>query len=491
MAAYNFTPAQVDVGRGFLDPVNFQHGILRRQLWTLQQKIVRMAATSRTAAIKGCHASGKTYGVAGAALYQLATKEVAKVLTVAPTLRQVKLMWEEIELARSGALYPFPPCSTTGLRITEERYGLGFSSSKGVNAQGFHGKDVLIITDESPGISADVYDAIEGIRAGGNVRLLQLGNPTVPSGLFFDNFGRNRGRVDTLTISAFDTPNLFNATTARPFTIQELQELPKDELEYSPAPHLVTRWWVLDKYLRWGPGNPRYVSRVLGEFPTQSDYAVFSLEWIEKARREPTDAEVHRAKSRGALMQVGVDVAGPGDAETTAEARVNGMILDRGAWADADPRGLVARWLHNLRKTQPYQLGVVVVDIVGIGYNFALHLADMGFPVVGFNGGQRPLEPEQFANAKAEAYFRLRDAYKAGYISHADGMIDEEKEAQLSAVLYRETSRGLIQVEPKEEARKRGLASPDRAEAEVMAFCSVVPRQMTVAMGGDVQVSPV
>lgn len=490
-AAHSFTPAQIAAGRRFLDPVGFQHGILRRELWGLQQKIAHMAAGSRTGAVKGCHASGKTFAVSGAVLHHLAIYPRGKVLTIAPTLRQVKLLWEEIEVARSKSMFQFPECSTTGLRITEERYGLGFSSSKGVNAQGFHGQDVLIITDESPGIIADVWDAIEGIRAGGRVRQLKLGNPTVPSGPFFDDFTRHRGRTDCLTISAFDTPNLRNAAAGRPFTIEELQALPQDELEDAPVPHLVTRWWVLDKYVRWGPQNPRYVSRVLGEFPTQSDFAVFSLEWIERARREPTEHEVTRAREHAAVIQVGVDVAGPGDDETTACARVNGMILARGAWPDADPRGAVARWLHMLRASQPYQLGVVVVDVVGIGYNFALHLADLGFPVVGFSGGKAPLDPEQFVNSKAEAYFRLRDMYKAGYISHSDGTLDDEKEAQLSAVQYRETSRGLIQVEPKEEARKRGIASPDRAEAEVMAFCAVVPREMTVTMGGDVQISPV
>jgi len=489
--ALRFTPAQIEAGRRVRDPVVFQQGVLRRKLWHRQQEIVRAAASERSLAVKGCHGSGKTFGIAGSVLHHLAIYPSGKVLTIAPTLRQVKLMWEEIELARQHSVFAFPGCSTTGLRMTEERYGLGFSSSKGVNAQGFHGQDVLIICDESPGISAEVYDAIEGIRAGGRVRMLKLGNPVVPSGPFFDDFTKHRGHTKTFTISAFDTPNLQNAHTGKPFTIEELEALPADELEYAPMPYLVTRWWVLDKWRRWGPNNPRYVSRVLGEFPSQSDYSVFSLEWIERARREPGTRELQRAGDMHAIIQVGIDVAGPGDDETAACARVNGMIIDRAAWADKDPRGAVAKWLYNLRQKQPWQLGTVVVDIVGIGYNFALHLADLKFPVVGFNGGLAPMDPEQFTNAKAEAYFRLREMYKADYISHLEGTVDEETEAQLSAVLYRETSRGLIQVEPKEEARKRGLMSPDRAEAEVMAFCAVVPREQTITIGQPVQISPV
>ena len=55
-----------------------------------------------------------------------------------------------------------------------------------------------------------------------------------------------------------------------------------------------------------------------------------------------------------------------------------------------------------------------------------------------------------------------------------------ETEAQLSAILYRPTSSGRTEIESKEEARKRGQSSPDRAEALVMAFLKVVLREETV-----------
>lgn len=473
------------------EAVGFQSAILHRRLWAKQKQIARAAVESRDTSVKGCHASGKTFSVSGSILHHLAEHREGKVITIAPTLRQVKLMWEEVELARQKSLLKFPECSTTGLRITEERYGIGFSSNHGVNAQGFHGKDVLLLTDESPGIQADVWDAVEGIRAGGRVRLLRLGNPTVPSGPFFDSFSRHRSSTNCITISAFDTPNLQNVATGKPYTIAELEALTQAELEYSPVPYLVSRWWVLDKYRRWGENNPRYVSRVLGEFPSQSDHSVFSLEWIEAAKREPTEHEIERAKQNGSYVQVGIDVAGAGDDETTCTARVNGMIIARGAWADADPRGKVAQWLHALRANSGYPFGVVVVDIDGIGYYFAKHLAEMSFPVLGFNAQRAPQDPSQFVNAKSEAYFRLREMYRDRYVSHAAGTVDEETEAQLSSVQYRETGRGLIQIEPKDEARKRGVSSPDRAESEILAFCRVVLREQRFTLDGEYEISPI
>jgi hypothetical protein len=188
---------------------------------------------------------------------------------------------------------------------------------------------------------------------------------------------------------------------------------------------------------------------------------------------------------------VGVDVAAGGDDETAACARVNGIVLDRGAWSEADPRGALVGWLHGLRRFG-YAIGPVVVDTVGVGHGMALHLADCGFDVRGFKAGAVPMDREQFLNAKAEAYFRLRDMHRDNYISHLPGAIDEDVKAQLSAVEYRELSRGQIQVEPKEDARKRGIPSPDRAEAEVMAFCRVIPREQIVPLGApQYTISPI
>jgi hypothetical protein len=468
-----------------LDAADFQREALNRKLWKVQKDICEGVYSHLSSAIKGCHASGKTYVVSGLVHYHLVRYSDGIVINIAPTLRQVKLMWNEIALACDRSKLRWPELSTTGLMLSKDNYAIGFSSSRGVNAQGFHGSNVLIIVDEAPGISADVWDAIEGIRAGGNVRLLKLGNPTVSSGPFFEDFGRGRASTHCITISAFDTPNLAGVT------IEQLLEMDEEKLSIAPHPHLVTRRWVREKYERWGPNNPRYRSRVLGEFPTQSEHAVFSLEWIEKAKREPTETELQRVSSYGLTMQVGIDVAGPGDDETTGCVRIGGIILERKAWADKDPRGPVLAWLHKLKTHPQYRLGHIVVDVVGIGYNFALHIADNGFDVMGFNAGHKPMDTEMFLNAKAEAYFRLRGAYREGEVSHMPDALDEETEAQLSGINYKELPNGRIQIEPKEDARKRGVASPDRAEAEVMAFCRVVAREETVDFTDPVVISAI
>ena len=83
-------------------------------------------------------------------------------------------------------------------------------------------------------------------------------------------------------------------------------------------------------------------------------------------------------------------------------ARSGGAILEIHAFPEHDPRGRVVQVLSRLQ-----QLGrrlQVVVDVVGIGYNFALHIADLGFEAYQFNAGFRPIDAERFVNSKAEAY---------------------------------------------------------------------------------------
>jgi hypothetical protein len=467
-----------------LPPAEFQRGILRRQLWAKQREICHAIATHRSVAIKGCHGSGKTFVVSGMVPWELAGYDESIVLWIAPTLRQVKTGWGEITEAIGKMPCKMPIPTTTRWEISPKCYAQGFSSAKGVNAQGFHGKRVTIYADEAIGIGPDVWDAIEGIRAAGDVRIVKLCNPTVPSGPVYDDFAKLRATPghQCITISAFDTPNLSG------LTLESLLHLPDEQLDYAPFPWLTRRRWVKEMHAKWGPQNPRFQSRVLGEFPTQGQWAVFSLAWIERADREPTEGEISRSKD--CVVQVGVDVAAGGDDETAACARVNGIVLDRGAWSEADPRGPLVRWIVNLRRFG-YPPGPVVVDTVGVGHGMALHLADQNLDVRSFKAGAAAMDSEQFLNAKAESYFRLRDMYKDNYISHLPGATDEDVKAQLSAVEYRELSRGQIQVEPKEDARKRGIPSPDRAEAEVMAFCKVVPRTQRMVLGGGYQISPV
>ena len=466
--------------------IEFQEAILGRKLWATQREICDAVQNSRTVSIKGCHGSGKTFTVSGIVPYELLAYPESIVLTIAPTLRQVKLMWNEIADAIRVIPARLPEPTTTAWELSPKRYAQGFSSSKGVNAQGFHGKRVTIIADEAIGITSDIWDAVEGIRAAGDVKLVKLCNPTVPSGPVYDDFTRNRGANHCITISAFDTPNLAG------LTLEQLLELPDDQLDYAPFPWLTRRRWVREMYYKWGPTNPRFRSRVLGEFPNQADDTVFRLDWIERAGKPIEDEDFTRDLQREigsgrAFIQVGLDIAGPGEDETVCYARIGPYVIAFEAWSKADAFEDVLRFLGKLKADYRGLEIVIMADVVGVGYHFATQIAKHGFDVREFKGGDPPLDPRQFTNAKADAYFNLREWMRQDGVK---GVVDDDTKAQLSDIRYRELPNGKVEIEHKDEVKARGSSSPDRAEALIMAFARLVPKVQTIQGGGYYEISP-
>jgi hypothetical protein len=224
-----------------------------------------------------------------------------------------------------------------------------------------------------------------------------------------------------------------------------------------------------------------YRARVLGEFPGQSEMSVYSLTWIERASREPDLA----APNNG-VIQVGIDVAGPGEDETVMVARVGGaiiaqqvclcLILGEPCWPrSAICGGPLPDWARR---------GGYGRDWVSRGH------ASGGPRLQRFwiQRGSAPLDPEHFVNAKAEGYWTLREWLERGVVS---GPTDEEMQAQLVGILYRHTASGRVEIESKEDAKKRGQSSLDRAEACVPAFARSVPRKQTVVSDDRVRISPI
>ena len=77
--------------------------------------------------------------------------------------------------------------------------------------------------------------------------------------------------------------------------------------------------------------------------------------------------------------------------------------------------------------------------------------------------------------SKAELYWGLRQRFQAGDVA---GLTDERTIGQLAGIRYRHTARGQVEIERKEDARKRGVKSPDRAEAVMLALARVTSAQM-------------
>jgi phage terminase large subunit len=442
------------------DPVKYVKGILGHDPWSVQAEILRAVDQHPRVAVKACHASSKTFSAAEAMLWWITRYRDGIAITTAPKFEQVqKQVFAEIHKALHTSRFAYPRANQTELKLDAHNYAVGLSTNIGVRFQGFHGNHILIVLDEAPGIEADIWEAIEGARAGGDVHVLALGNPTVVGGPFYDAFAGQRAQWKTITIDAFDTPNL------QGFTPELLKSLPPDLPEddpifhYRPRPYLVTRRWVYEKFHEWGEQSALWQSRVRGQFPEQSDDALISLAGLEAAKKRSPQPD----PGHGRDLVAGVDVAGPGSDECVCYLRRGDSIVGFKAWSTPDPRGLCVAFLS------PYKarLEAVNVDAIGLGYNFGMHLQDQGFPVSLINVGQAAHDSRRFANLKAQYYWGLRERIQAGELA---GLSDDHTIAQLASIRWQATAQGKIAIASKEELRRRGIKSPDRAEALMLAF---------------------
>lgn len=117
---------------------------------------------------------------------------------------------------------------------------------------------------------------------------------------------------------------------------------------------------------------------------------------------------------------------------------------------------------------EEYQIGDyrIAVDAGGVGAGVADGLARKGYGVEAVMFGQKPDNTMRYANLKAELFWRLRVWIRAenGKLLKHDGFFE------LKEVNYRENTSSKVQMERKEELSKRGVASPDVADALALTF---------------------
>jgi len=419
---------------------------------------------NRVTTVKSCHGAGKSFVAADIALWFLLTHWPSIVLTTAPTDRQVKkILWKEIRTSYKRAKYPIGGTLLyQELKMDDDWYALGFTSIDydPDRFQGFHSVYILAVVDEAAGVTEDIYNAIDGVLTTDESRLLMIGNPTNPSGRFAKSF--NLPDSGKISISAFDTPNFTHFGITETDIAENTWEA-KVTAEL-PAPYLVTPRWVYDRYIGWTPGSPLYIARVNAHFPQVGNDSLIPLQWIEDA--------VNRTLPRTGHTELGVDVARYGSDETVIMSRNGPVVKIIKILASSDTMTVAGEVSIALKDTDAR---VAKIDSIGIGAGVYDRLKELNKPVVEMQSGASALDKERFANARAEWWWTLRERFEVGDIDIPD---DETLISQLSDIKYKVRSNGQIIIESKEEMKKRGLQSPDRADTLMLLFGYVHERNI-------------
>jgi len=273
----------------------------------------------------------------------------------------------------------------------------------------------------------------EGALSTKGAKALMCGNPTRTSGYFYEAFHRMREVWKTHKVSCFDSSRC--------------------SADYTDA-----------QALKYGVDSNVYRVRVLGEFPKQDDDTVISLAQVE-------DASVRAIEAEGKIVW-GLDVARFGN-DRTALCRRRGNVVTHKVltWRNKDTMqvaGIIGRMFEELDSFE--QPSTIVVDVIGIGSGVVDRMAELGLPVIGINVSESPAIGEKFSRLRDELWWRAREWFEQMNCALPD---DETLMGELATVRYGIKSDGKIKVESKDEMKKRGLPSPDVADAFVLTFAEV------------------
>lgn len=460
------------------DPKYFTQRILNKHLWSIQADILKSVRDNPRTAVRSCHGIGKTFTAAMCILWFLYTHEKSIVLSTAPTWRQVeKLIWKEIRAAYRDAVIPLggslAPKTPELHLIFNEWYAAGLSTNEPDRFQGFHEEHILVVVDEAAGVNIGIFEAIEGILTSTGARLLLIGNPTSIGTPFYDAF--MKPGFKTFHVSAFDTPNFTHAGITQGDIANGTWQ---DKAKEIPYPRLITPHWVADRYKTWGENSAPYQVRVMGNFPQQGEDTLIPLLWIELAMERWEDTP------EGSYKKLGVDVAAYGS-DKTVIAELRGLkIMPLNVYSQKNTRETAGLVISHAKETGTRNINV---DEIGIGRGVVDSLEEEGYENVGVNVAEKSHDIERFHNLRAELWWNLRERLDPDKEPIALPC-DDELLSELASVKYKVDARGAIQIESKEDMKKRLGHSPDRADAVVLA-CAENNYQGFAMSGGDLYVS--
>jgi hypothetical protein len=424
-----------------------------------QLEILRELPLRRRVAVRGPHGLGKSALAAWGILWFALTRDRLpgadwKVVTTASAWRQLshylapelhkwsrRLNWQAVGRG------PFDGRTELLQLMLKLQRGEAFcaASDKPDLIEGAHADRLLYVFDEAKAIPDATWNAAEGALASGDCMALAISTPGEPQGRFYDIHARKPGLDDWWV---------------RHVTLDE-----------SIAAGRVSAQWAEQRKLQWGAGSAVYQNRVLGEFASSEEDGIIPLAWVEAANERW--AALNETGEWGAFVCCGADVAISGADKTVIAMRYGDTIRELRRFSQQDTMqttGLLSGILtvHG---------GEAIVDVIGIGAGVVDRLREQRRAVRAFNASEHTDVRDRsrelgFVNKRSAAWWGLRELLDPGSGSVIALPPDDLLTGDLTAPHWRVMSGGKIQVEGKDEIRKRLGRSTDDGDAVVMAFWS-------------------
>ena len=304
---------------------------------------------------------------------------------------------------------------------------------------GVHSQIGLLLSfDEASGIDDTIYNVAEGFFTDlSPLRIwVLISNGRKNTGEFFEAFHKNKNywtntNIDSRTVDGIDKKTYHRIVA-------------QNGLE-----HDVTR------------------VEVRGLFPLTGEFSFIDNDLAEDAYVR----EMEREYNVNEPLIMGVDVARFGNDHTVLAFRQgrNARVIPFQKYLGDDTM-VVAN--HVAKAIEMYKVDKTFIDGIGVGGGVVDRLNQMGYKsrIVEVAGSNTPNKPLIYANKRAEMWGDMKDWLGTGYIN---GDIRAQLTC-LRATTSSERFHGKILLESKEMLKKRGISSPDDADALSFTFAYMV-----------------
>jgi len=448
------TDKKMDVGELLLaialDPVLFVEGVLGAKPEEWQKKALYAVRDNDRVAIRSGHGIGKTAFLSWLILWWVLTRSPSRIACTANTSSQLSdILWAEVA--------KWHRCMPDGLKelieVTSAKVELTGQDSFAVARtarretpealQGFHSPNMLFLVDEASGVDNIIFEVGEGAMSTEGAKTVMTGNPTRTSGYFYEAFNKMKDSFFTMKVSS------------------------QDSTQVGPK-------FIEDMKVKYGEDSNIYRVRVLGEWPEADDDVVIPLHLLQSAAaRDQVPADT-------TPVVWGLDVARFGTDKSALCKRKGNVVTEPiKSWRNKDLMEMCGIILNEYETTTWSDRPVeILIDSIGLGAGVVDRLTELDLPVRGINVAESASMGERYGRLRDELWFLGKEWFEA-----RDCTIPEQEELidDLSKPRFTFLSNGKLKVEGKDEMKRRGLNSPDLADA----FCLTFASRASIAKSGS------
>jgi len=233
-----------------------------------------------------------------------------------------------------------------------------------------------------------------------------------------------------------------------------------------------------------------------GEPVADSEFAIIKPKWIHAA----VDAHKKLNFSASGKKVMGFDIADEGEDASATVVRHGSIVKSVDEWTQKGDIIFSSDHAYTIATEQ--EVNEIIYDSIGMGAGVKAHLSRKkgNIKCIGFNAGDAVVKPESkymdrknkdfFRNIKAQMWWKVRDRFYNTWraIEYGDQYpedqlisLDSESIGKELDYLKAELSRpqvvyddnGKVAVESKKDMKKRGIPSPNKADAFIMSFAEI------------------